>query len=277
MGCGAVSGSASWIPPDIDIERASPARVYDYLLGGALNFPVDRAMAQQAIQAMPWVVDLARYNRAFLVRAVRFCVSAGVRQFLDLGSGMPSVRSVHEVAQAIDPECRVVYVEREPVAVAHSRLILSAVEGAGVVGADMCDVDAVLDDPVTRELVDFTRPVAVVMASSLHYVLDDEQAVRTAAGYLKAVVRGSFFVLSHITDASDVGAREVNALVELSKSTSAAGVARSREWIAALLDGLDLVEPGLVYTSQWRPDNPLKLVTDQPAHAALLAAVARKP
>ena len=272
-----MSSQTSWIPPDIDIERASPARVYDYLLGGALNFPADRVVAAQAIQAMPWVADLARYNRAFLVRAVRFCVSAGVRQFLDLGSGMPSVRSVHEVAQEIDPGCRVVYVEQEPVAVAHSKLILSAASGAGVIGADMCDVHTVLTHPVTVELIDFAQPIAVIMASSLHYVLDAGIAADTVAGYLNAVVPNSHFVLSHIADNRDVGTQEINALVELSKSTSAAGVARSREWIGGLLNGLEVVAPGLVYTSQWRPDNPMKLVTDLPAHASLLAAVARKP
>jgi len=272
-----VGSQTSWVPPEVDVERASPARVYDYLLGGALNFPADRAVAQQAIAAMPWVVDLARYNRAFLVRAVRFCVNAGVRQFLELGSGMPSVRSVHEVAQEIDPRCTVVYVDTEPVAVAHARLILSTVAGAGVVGADLCDVDTVLTDPVTVELIDFTRPVGVIMASSLHYVLDDRQAADTVAAYLAAVPPGSYFVLSHITDNRDVGSAEVNALVELSKTTSAQGVARSREWISGLLAQLDVVEPGLVYTSQWRPDNPMRLVTDLPAHASLLAAVARKP
>lgn len=272
-----MSAPSSWIPPGIDIERASPARVYDYLLGGAMNFAADREVAQQAIAAMPWVGDLARYNRSFLVRAVRFCLSAGVRQFLDLGSGMPSVLSVHEAAQEIDPRSRVVYVELEPVAVAHSRLLLGSVEGAGIVGADMCDVDAVLKDPVTVELIDFEQPVAVVMASSLHYVLDAQQAADTISSYVDAVAPGSYLVLSHITDNRDVGSDEVNALVELSKTTSAAGVARSREWIAGLLDGLDVVEPGLVYTSQWRPDNPPKLVTDLPAHASLLAAVARKP
>lgn len=277
MGERAVSSQTSWVPPEIDIERASPARVYDYLLGGALNFPADRAVAEQAIQAMPWVVDLARYNRAFLVRAVRFCVSEGVRQFLELGSGMPSVRSVHEVAQEIEPGCTVVYVDREPVAVAHARQILSSVEGAGVVGADLCDVDTVLADPVTTALIDFDQPVAVIMASSLHYVLEDRQAADTVAAYLNTVVPGSYFVLSHITDNRDVGSEEVNALVELSKTTTAEGVARSREWITGLLAGLDLVEPGVVYTSQWRPDNPMKLVTDLPAHASLLAAVARKP
>jgi hypothetical protein len=135
----------------------------------------------------------------------------------------------------------------------------------------------VLGDPATRNLIDFTQPVAVVMGASLHYVLDAGLAAKTVAAYLDTVVPGSYLVLSHITDDSDVGSREVSALVELSKSTSAAGVARPREWIAGLLDGLELVEPGLVYTSQWRPDNPMKLVTDLPAHASLLAAVARKP
>lgn len=268
---------AGWIPPNIDLDRASPARVYDFLLGGGWNFAVDRLVAQQALQAMPWVRDLARYNRQFLGRAVRYCAKAGVRQFLDLGSGMPTATSLHEMAREIEPGSRVVYVEKEPVAVAHSELILASVEGTGVVEADMTDVDAVLDSPITRGLFDFSEPVAVVMASSLHYVLDADQAAKTVSSYLDAVVPGSHLVLSHISDNQGEGSSEVKGLVELSKTTSAAGVARSREWIEGLLGGMEVVEPGVVYTSQWRPDDRLRLVTDLPAHASLLAAVASKP
>ncbi|TCO46532.1 SAM-dependent methyltransferase [Actinocrispum wychmicini] len=272
-----MSGQVSWIPTDIDLKRASPARVYDYLLGGSWNFDVDRMMAQQAINAMPWVRDLARYNRQFLGRAVRFCASDGVRQFLDLGSGMPTAKSVHEMAGEIAPDSHVVYVEQEPVAIAHSELILAPVEGADIVAADMCDVLGVLADPTTGSLIDLTEPVGVIMASSLHYVLDAAQASATVAAYMDAVAPGSYLVLSHIADNQGDGSEEVQGLVELSKTTSAAGVARSREWIAGLFDGLDMVEPGLVYTSQWRPDDGLRLVRDLPAHASLLAAVACKP
>lgn len=272
----AVSGQVSWIPSDIDLKRASPARVYDYLLGGSWNFDVDRMMARQAIDAMPWVRDLARYNRQFLGRAVRFCASAGVRQFLDLGSGMPTAKSVHEMACEIAPDCRVVYVEQEPVAVAHSELILAPVACADIVAADMRDVQGVLTDPITRSMIDIGRPVAVIMASSLHYVLDADEAAATVAGYMDAVAPGSYFVLSHISDNQGAGSKEVQGLVELSKTTSAAGVARSREWITTLFDGLEMIEPGLVYTSQWRPDEGLRLVRDLPAHASLLAAVGRK-
>lgn len=257
--------------------RASPARVYDYLLGGSCNFEVDRMVAEQAIQRMPWVRDLAKYNRQFLSRAVRVCASAGVRQFLDLGSGIPTVQSVHDMAAQVQPDCRVVYVDYEPVAVAHSELILDATQGSGIIGADMCDVDTVLGHPVTRRLLDLEQPIAVVMASSLHYVLDADLAAGVVARYLRAVVPGSYLVLSHITDNRGEGSAQVQGLVELSKTTSSSGVARSRDWITGLLDGLDVLEPGLVYTSQWRPDHGLRLVTDLPVHASLLAAVARKP
>lgn len=226
---------------------------------------------------MPWVRDLARYNRQFLGRAIRFCAHQGLRQYIDLGSGMPTAQSVHEMVQEIAAESRVVYVEREPVAVAHSELILAGVAGTGIIEADMADVGGVLRHPVTTELVDLSEPVVVIMASSLHYVLDAEDAARTVRGYLDAAAPGSYLVLSHITDNQGEGSDEVKGLVELSKSTSAAGVARSREWIEGLFDGLEVQPPGLVYTSQWRPDNELKLVTDLPAHASLLAAVARKP
>jgi hypothetical protein len=272
-----VAGQAGWIPSNIDLDRASPARVYDYLLGGAWNFEVDRVVAQQALDAMPWVRDLARYNRAFLGRAVRYCAEAGVRQFLDLGSGMPTATSLHEMARQVDPTSRVVYVEKEPVAVAHSELILSTVEGTGVIEADMADFEAVLDDATTRALFDFDQPIAVVLASSLHYILDADQAAKTVSGYLDATAPGSYLVLSHISDNQGEGSDEIQGLVELSKTTSAAGVARSRAWIENLLAGLEVVEPGVVYTSQWRPTDRLRLVTDLPAHASLLAAVARKP
>ncbi|GAB3883553.1 SAM-dependent methyltransferase [Kibdelosporangium lantanae] len=271
-----VSAQVSWIPADIDLRRASPARVYDYLLGGNWNFDVDRVMAQQAIDTMPWVRDLARYNRQFLGRAIRFCANSGVRQFLDLGSGMPTAKSVHEMAGEIHPDSRVVYVDREPVAVAHSELILADVDGADVLAADLTDVDDVLGSPVTRRLIDFHEPVAIVLASSLHYVLDAAHAAAAVAAYVSAVAPGSHLVLSHISDNQGDGSEEVRNLVRLSKTTSAAGVARSREWIAGLFTGLDVVEPGLVYTSQWRPDDGLRLVRDLPAHASLLAAVARK-
>jgi hypothetical protein len=277
IGRGHVVSQAGWIPPNIDLDRASPARVYDYLLGGGWNFAADRMVAQQALQAMPWVRDLARYNRQFLGRAVRYCATEGVGQFLDLGSGMPTATSLHEMARQIDQTSRVVYVEKEPVAVAHSELILASVTGTGVIEADMCAVEDVLDNPVTRDLFDFSEPIAVVMASSLHYVLDADQAAKTVAAYLDATVPGSFLVLSHISDNQEDGSAEIKGLVELSKTTSAAGVARSRQWIEGLLAELEVVEPGVVYTSQWRPEDRLRLVTDLPAHASLLAAVARKP
>jgi hypothetical protein len=272
-----VTDHANWIPTDIDVERPSPARVYDYLLGGGWNFDVDRMMARQAMERMPWVIDLARHNRQFLGRAVRFCAQAGVRQFLDPGSGMPTAKSVHEIAREIDSSCRVVYVEQEPVAVAHGALILAGVDGAEMIGADMRDVDTVLTHPATASRLDFSEPVGVLMASSLHYVLDDSEAVATVQGYMDAAAPGSYLVLSHIADNQAEGSQEVKGLVELSKTTSSAGVARSREWIEGLLDGLEVVKPGVVYTSQWRPDKQLRLVQALPAQASLLAAVARKP
>ncbi|MET0237699.1 MAG: SAM-dependent methyltransferase [Kibdelosporangium sp.] len=271
-----MTDQANWIPTEIDVERASPARVYDYLLGGGWNFEVDRLMAQQAIERMPWVRDLARHNRQFLGRAVRFCAQAGVRQFLDLGSGMPTAKSVHEMARETNSECRVVYVEQEPVAVAHGSLILTGVDGAEMIGADMRDVETVLTHPATVSRLDFEQPVAVLMASSLHYVLDDDEAKAMVEEYMAAMAPGSYLVLSHISDNQEETSPEVKRLVELSQATSSAGVARSREWIEGLLTGLEVAKPGVVYTSQWRPDRQLRLVRGLPAQASLLAAVARR-
>jgi hypothetical protein len=190
---------------------------------------------------------------------------------------MPTSKSVHEIAREVEPDSRVVYVEKEQAAVAHSELILESVAGTGIISADLSQVDSVLGHPVTTKLIDFGEPVAVVLASSLHYVLDADEAAATVAGYLAAAAPGSYLVLSHISDNEAEGSAEVKGLVELSKATTAAGVARSREWISGLFAGLEMLEPGLVYTSQWRPDSQLRLVTDLPAHASLLAAVARKP
>jgi len=268
--------AGEWVPRHVDVQRANPARVYDYLLGGNRNFAVDREFARRAVEAMPWVRDLARHNRRFLGRAVRYCAADGARQFLDLGSGMPTGLGVHELARRQDPTSRVVYVDREPVAVAHCEVVLAGVPHAGVVEADLADPDHVLGHPTTRRLLDLDRPVAVVLASSLHFVLDADRAAATVAAYLDAVPPGSHLVLSHLADDGDTG-REVSDLVELSKTTSSAGVARSREWIAGLFDGLEVVEPGLVYTSQWRPEEGISLVTGPPSHASLLAAVGRKP
>jgi hypothetical protein len=261
----------------IDLNQASPSRVYDYLIGGACNFAVDREWANEAIKRMPWIRAAARSNRAFVRRAVRMCAKEGVRQFLDLGSGIPTVQSVHEMARKIDPGCNVVYVDNEAVAVAHSILTLDDVPGADIIEADMCDVDLVLGHPITRSLLDFSKPVALLMTASLYYIPDPELVTRTVARYLDAVPSGSYLVMTHTTlGKSQRDAMELSNVLEMTKTLTTAATARTPAWIADLFAGLDVVEPGLVYTSYWRPEG-LRVLTQTPWHDAVLAAVARKP
>ncbi|MBP2330451.1 hypothetical protein JOF56_010836 [Kibdelosporangium banguiense] len=261
----------------IDMNQASPSRVYDYLIGGAYNFAVDREWAQQAIERMPWIREAARSNRAFLQRAVRMCAQEGVRQFLDLGSGIPTVQGVHEMARRVAPDCRVVYVDNEAVAVAHSVLTLENVEGAAMIEADMCNVDYVLGHRHIQELLDLDRPVALLMTASLYYVSDHDLVAKTVARYLDAVPSGSYLVLSHTTLGSHQrDAVRLSNVLEMTKTLTSAATARTPEWIGDLLTGLEVVEPGLVYTSRWRPDG-LRVVDDAPWHDAVLAAVGRKP
>ncbi|MEO6086325.1 MAG: SAM-dependent methyltransferase [Umezawaea sp.] len=272
-----VANDSDPVRRSVDLTRASPSRVYDYLIGGGYNFAVDREWANEAIRRMPWIRAAARSNRAFLGRAVRLCAEEGVRQFLDLGSGIPTVRSVHEMARAVSPSCNVVYVDNEAVAVAHSQLALEGVDGTGIVEADMSEVDQVLGHPSTRRLLDFDQPVALLMTASLYYLPDTDLAARTVARYLDAVTSGSYLVLSHTTLGHDQpGAAKLGNVLEMTKALTSSATARSPEWIAQLFAGLDVVEPGLVYTSFWRPGT-LRVVDETPWQDSVLAAVGRKP
>ena len=272
-----VSDPAELTTRQIDLKQASPSRVYDYLIGGACNFAVDREWANEAIKRMPWIRAAARSNRAFLRRAVRLCASHGVRQFLDLGSGIPTGQSVHEMARKIEPASNVVYVDNEAVAVAHSQLTLDGVSGAGIIEADMADVDFVLRHPLTRSLLDFSRPVALLMTASLYYIPDHDLVRRTVARYVDAVPSGSYLVLSHTTlGKSQRDALELANVLEMTKSLTSAATARTPAWIAALFTGLEMLDPGLVYTSYWRPEG-LRVLNQTPWHDSVLAAVARKP
>jgi hypothetical protein len=261
----------------IDLRQASPSRVYDYLIGGACNFAVDREWADEAIKRMPWIRAAARSNRAFVRRSVRMCAEQGVRQFLDLGSGIPTGQSVHEMARKVDPGCNIVYVDNEAVAVAHSVLTLDKVEGTGIIEADLTDVDQVLRHPLTRSLLDFSRPIALLMTASLYYIPDPALVEQTVARYLSAVPPGSYLVLSHTTlGKSQRDALELSNVLEMTKSLTTCATARTPVWINDLFDGLDMVDPGLVYTSYWRPEG-LRVLNQTPWHDSVLAGVARKP
>ncbi|KAA5837948.1 SAM-dependent methyltransferase [Saccharopolyspora hirsuta] len=261
----------SWVPEGVDTTVASPARVYDYGLGGSHNFAVDRQVHDEFRRISPAAERSAWDNRAFLQRAVRFCQQQGIDQFLDLGSGVPTVGNVHEVAQQHDPAARVVYVDIDPVAVAHSRRLLDGNEGAVALQADMRHPDAILEHPETRRLLDFDRPLAVLMVAMAHYLNDADAPAAILARYRAAMAPGSLLVFSHITNEDfpeEISRGEAIFNAHLAEPMKA----RTRAEISALLDDFELVEPGLTYPALWRPDTPLP-AEDDPRLSACLAAV----
>jgi S-adenosyl methyltransferase len=236
----------TWAPQHIDLDRPNAARIYDYFLGGACNFEHDRQFADQFLTIMPEAELAARRNRAFLRRAVRFCVERGIRQFLDIGSGIPTVGNVHEIAQGMDPSCRVLYVDNEPVAVAHSELMLEDNETAAILQADLCDPDTVLGSQSAKRLLDFEAPLALLTVAVLHFVPDSAGPRAAIARYLSAMAPGSYYVLSHGTN--DGLGDDLLADDQSYQRTTTPGVTRTRGEILELMAGTELVDPGIVWT-----------------------------
>jgi S-adenosyl methyltransferase len=246
----------TWAPAGIDTERPSAARMYDYYLGGSHNFAVDRELAEKLLAVLPEGVYIARANRAFLRRAVRYCVGQGIRQLIDIGSGIPTVGNVHTVAQRADPTCRVVYVDVEPVAVQHIRALVADDSRVGAVHADLRDVDAVLGDPVTRALVDPGEPVAVLLFAVLHFVPDADDPYGIVAAYRDFAP--GYLALTHGSQ-QDQPAPALDGMKRgerVYQRTATPFVNRDRDRIAAFFTGYDLVEPGLVTLPLWRPEGP---------------------
>ncbi|MER7890912.1 SAM-dependent methyltransferase [Micromonospora sp. NPDC094482] len=244
-----------WAPESIDIERPSVARMYDYYLGGSHNFAADRAAAQAMVAAVPEAPLMAQANRAFLRRAVQYLTDAGVRQFLDIGSGIPTVGNVHEIAQRNAPESRVVYVDVDPVAVAHSREILDGNDQATVVQEDLRNPRQILAHPEVRRLIDFDQPVAVMVVAVLHFVADDDRPGEILATLREALAPGSHLVLSQASD--DGRSEDERAEAErVYRRTDNPLWVRSRAELTALFDGFELIEPGVVWVPEWRPESP---------------------
>jgi trans-aconitate methyltransferase len=238
---------------DPDVPRAS--RVYDCLLGGGHNFAADRALAEKLEIVQPDAAAVARRNREFLRRVVLFMLDAGVRQFLDLGCGIPTVGNVHEIAQAIAPEARVVYVDYEAVAVAHNQLMLAHNDNADIVEADVTRADDVLDAEPTRRLLDFDQPIGLLAITVGHFIAPDANLHGVFARYRDALPPGSYLALTHFTDDFD-GAR-AEQIVDAMRSSPDSVYPRTRREVLELFTGYELVEPGLVTTSTWRPgDGP---------------------
>ena len=267
----------TWAPDEIDIERPAAARMYDYYLGGSHNFAADRALAEQVMQVWPDMPHIARANRAYLHRTVAYLSSLGIDQFLDLGSGIPTGGNVHDVSHALNPAARTVYVDADPVAVAHSAAMLGDIWFADVVHADLRDADAVLEDPVVNEMLDLSRPVAVLMVAVLHFVSEEDDPAATVAAYHDGTVPDSHLVISHAT--SEYHPERTRDAREIYTKASHGMTFRDRAGILDLLSGYELVEPGLVDLIRWRPDpqerRPDPLGGDVSRYS-LLAAVGRR-
>lgn len=259
-----------------DVDRANSARVYDYFLGGDANFAVDREVGDVALSMLPNIRTYARANRAFLGRVVRYLTDQGVDQFLDLGSGMPTVGNVHEAVQRFQPNARVVYVDVEPVVVAHARTMLVGADNVGIVQADIRSPDAVLSALRVTELLDFTRPVAVLAVGVLPFVTDDAELVKIVSAYRARCVPGSFFAISH---PSPVGLtpEQADQAMDLAERVATPIRWRTREEISALLDGYRLVDPGVVLVPDWRPDPGRPAWFPEPSAAISYAAVGELP
>jgi SAM-dependent methyltransferase len=262
----------NWAPDEVDVDRPSAARVYDYYLGGLHNFAADREMAARAVADWPELPRIMQANRAFLRRAVRHLVAQGIDQFLDIGSGIPTAGNVHEIAQAAVPGARVVYVDIDPVAVAHARALLADDPRTGVVQGDFTDVEAVLGDPITRSLLDLSRPVGVLVVALLHFVGDERRPADVLARYRAAMAPGSHLVVSHAS--ADGAPDRADEHQSLYRRTATPMTMRSRDEVAALLDGFTLVEPGIVFLPQWRPDDPVPAAN--PERFTGYAAVGRR-
>jgi hypothetical protein len=242
-----------------DSKPATAARIYDYLLGGVHNFPADREAAKQLLAQFPRSPLFARTNRAFVGRAVRFLVGAGVRQFLDIGSGIPTEGNVHEIAQELAPEVRVVYVDVDPVAVAESQELLEGNDLATAVRADMRSPREILAHREVRKLLDLNEPLALLLAAVLHFVPDDDEAYGLVTELTAALAPGSYLVISHgakeAADRVDVSGQKRQAIRDIyQRQTTSMVKGRTRAAIEKFFTGTTLVEPGLVWSSEWRPD-----------------------
>jgi hypothetical protein len=246
---------------ELDPQRPNPARMYDYFLGGFHNFEADRAAAEAAEAAFPGVRAAARANRDFLRRAVRYMIANGIDQFLDLGSGVPTAGNVHEIAQAANPDARVVYVDAEPVAVHASESLLAGNAGADIVHADIRHAEAVLNAPQVAALLDLTRPLGLIMASVLPYIPDSDDPDALVLKYRAALPSGSYLTISH-GSMEDYEPGETDRVYGVYNASTSPITSRTRTRITAWFDGLDLVDPGVVVVTGWHPesaDEPVKL------------------
>lgn len=240
-----------WTPEDFRTDVPHSARIYDYWLGGKDNFEADRNAAEFTLQLMPQMLDYARGNRQFMVRAVRFLVDLGIRQFLDIGTGFPTSPNVHEIAQQASPDARVVYVDYDPMVASHAETLMATNPNTRVVGSDLRDVGKVLEE--SASLLDFSKPTALMFIACLHHLEDEDDPAAVVGRYLPAVAPGSYLALSHLTN--EFAPEQMQALHDEAKRRGGETIrARPKEEIARMFNGRELVDPGLVQVSYWHPE-----------------------
>lgn len=257
-------------PRGVDVTRPNVARIYDHWLGGKDNFPADREAAERILAVIPDVRDQCRANRAFLRRAVEFLVDRGVRQFIDIGTGLPTQGQVHQIAHEVAPETQVVYVDNDPVVLAHARALLQDSDKVTVVQADLRDPDKVFDNPDVRARIDFDQPVALLLVAIVHFVPEGDDPAGIIARYRDILSAGSYLAVSHVT--ADHRSEEERARVlEVYQQATSPMVPRTYGQVAGFLDGFELVRPGVVDVDVWGHD-----VEEPPHDTVIYAAVGRK-
>ena len=235
----------------VDVQTPSPARIYDYMLGGKDHFASDREAAEKVIAANPGQLDLVRANRAFLVRAVRYMAEQGIDQFLDLGTGIPTSPNVHEIAREVQPSARVVYVDNDPIVFAHSRA-LRVQDGIGAIQADIRRPDVILADPTVTRLLDLSRPVGLLAIAVLHFIEDAEEVM----GRLRSALSPGSMLALAVGTTEGLTPAQVQAIKDAYEKAAAQAVIRTPAEIERLYAGFELVEPGLVHVARWRADGP---------------------
>lgn len=255
----AASDTAADAASRIDTSKPHPARIYDYWIGGKQNFPADREVAEKIAEAVPIISTLARANRAFLGRAVKYAAEQGVKQFLDIGAGLPAAGNTHEVAQSVHADASVVYVDNDPLVTVHGRALLADEARTRVFEGDLRDPKAILTHPDVTALIDFDRPVALLMVAVLHFFPDANDPAGVIATLTENLAPGSFLVISHA--GSDLLPADQEKLQVYQKASE--GAARDHAQISAFFEGFDLVDPGLVRLPAWRPTEELPSDIDQ--------------
>lgn len=269
--------AADWTPQGIDTETPSVARMYDYYLGGKHHYPADREAGDRVLAAFPQLPATLKANRGFLIRAVRFLAETGIEQFLDLGTGLPTQENVHQVARAANPAARVVYVDNDPVTLAHARALLANDQQTTVADADLRYPDQVLATPEVRELIDFDQPLGLLLVSVLHFVPDADDPAGIIARYRDVMASGSY-IAATIADTETGDPKALAQLEEVYRNATSPIVFRSRTQIQSFFAGFDLVEPGLVGMPDWRPTSAEQARAERAETSWLgLGAVGHKP